>query len=89
MARIALVDHTLSDGTFIPKGTMIQASNVGVHYDPEIYPDPHTFDPWRFVNAQGSETDGALEDGEPTTSRQQFVTTSPEYVPFGYGRHAW
>ena len=78
--RKATKDFTFSDGTFIPKGTRINAGLVALHYDDALYENPEVFDPFRFVNV-------GEEDGEG--AKHQFVATSPEYLSFGHGRHAW
>lgn len=33
----------------LPKDAMIFLSLVGLHFDPEVYPEPHDFDPDRFT----------------------------------------
>ncbi|KIK98953.1 hypothetical protein PAXRUDRAFT_823296 [Paxillus rubicundulus Ve08.2h10] len=38
------------------------------------------FDPFRFVNIRDEDGDGA---------KYLFVSTNPEYLVFGHGRHAW
>ncbi|KAK7686504.1 hypothetical protein QCA50_010102 [Cerrena zonata] len=79
LSRMAKKDITLSDGTFIPTGTVIAAASSATHLDSENYTDPNVFDPWRFSSKRE-------EDGE--NARHQFVATSTEYIPFGHGKHA-
>ncbi|EFA12629.1 cytochrome P450 6a2 [Tribolium castaneum] len=47
--RRCVKDYTLpGTSTIIEKGTPILISAIGVHRDPEYYPDPEKFDPERF-----------------------------------------
>ena len=78
--RKALKDVTLSDGTRIPKGTLVAAAAVTAHSDDASYPDPAVFDPFRFARMREI-------DGEGT--KHQFVNSSLEYIAFGHGKHAW
>nr|BAD94556.1 cytochrome P450 [Phanerodontia chrysosporium] len=75
MFRLVREPVTLSDGTFFPAGTTIASPTLGAHFDDTIYPNASTFDPLRFYKAEAA--------GQP-----QFVTTSPEYLTFGHGKHA-
>ena len=81
LTRKAMKDFTFSDGTFIPKGTIISATGRATHFDRENYEHPDVFDPWRFTGM----SDGNILDD----LRNQFVATRSEFLPFGYGRHAW
>lgn len=36
----------------IPAGTPVSMSYYFIHYDPNIYPEPHKFDPDRWIRAQ-------------------------------------
>lgn len=78
LQRKAMQDFTFSDGTFVPKGSHVATSIVATHCDSAYYSDPLTFNPWRFVGAEDDAQD----------SKHRFATTSPEYLLFGYGRHA-
>ena len=80
LTRKALKDYTFSDGTFIPNGTVVMTAARCVHYDEEIYPSAHTFEPFRFSDLRGEDGEGA---------EHQYASTTPDYLPFGYGRHAW
>lgn len=49
LTRECSKDYTLPGTTFwIPKGTSVFIPVIGLHKDPEIYPDPEKFDPERF-----------------------------------------
>ncbi|THH27110.1 hypothetical protein EUX98_g7079 [Antrodiella citrinella] len=72
-------NYTFSDGTFIPKGTLVSATSRAAHFDEENYDNPDAFDPWRFANM---ETEGS------EVLRNQVVNAHPEFLTFGLGRHA-
>ena len=38
----------LTAGYVVPKGSTVAVFTVGLHRDPEIFPDPDRFDPTRF-----------------------------------------
>ncbi|KAF9235145.1 cytochrome P450 [Melanogaster broomeanus] len=77
--RRAMKDFTFSDGTVIPKGTFLAFAGQSTHLDSEFYENPDVFDPFRFSNTRA-------EDGEGL--KRQFVSTDPEYLAFGHGKHA-
>ena len=43
-----LSEDTKVDGHVLPKGTMVQVTAIGLHHNPEIWPDSMRFDPDRF-----------------------------------------
>ncbi|GJQ88390.1 Cyp6a9 [Trypoxylus dichotomus] len=49
--RVCTKEYKLPNtDTIIEKGTAILISNLGIHWDPEYYPNPETFDPDRFTD---------------------------------------
>ena len=80
VTRLALKDVTFSDGTFVPAGTLLSAASWATHHDDAVYPDAHVFDPFRFARMREVQGEG---------TKHQFVNTSPDYISFGHGRHAW
>ncbi|KAH6671036.1 cytochrome P450 CYP621A2 [Halenospora varia] len=42
-------EDTVYKGYFIPKGSLIIASVRAINYDPEVYTDPETFNPGRYL----------------------------------------
>jgi cytochrome P450 len=75
--RKAVTDFTLSNGVGIPSGTFVSVA-FAMHFDPEHYEDPETFDGLRFLDS---------EKGESRLHNVMAHTTST-FVPFGHGRHA-
>lgn len=73
-------EFTLSDGTFIPAGVFVAGASTATHRDARSYENPDTFDPMRFADMCSEEGDNL---------KHQFFGTSPEYVAFGHGKHAW
>ncbi|KAG6329900.1 hypothetical protein ID866_9189 [Astraeus odoratus] len=73
--RKAMKDITLSDGTFIPKGTHILVATHAIHHDDAIYESANVFKPFRFCGG----------DGNPMN---QIASVNHGYLPFGFGRHA-
>ncbi|XP_028171820.1 cytochrome P450 6k1-like isoform X1 [Ostrinia furnacalis] len=47
--RIAARDYEIDEKLTIPAGTTIYVNAVGMHYDPDYFPDPMKFDPDRFL----------------------------------------
>ncbi|KAI9440515.1 cytochrome P450 [Lactarius indigo] len=80
MGRIALRPFTFSNGVTVPAGTLVAVPSAAVQMDREIYPNAEEFDGFRFMKLR--KRDGVAVAG------YQAVSTSAEYLPFGYGRHA-
>ena len=81
MHRMAMKDITLYDGTRIPRGTIVAAAADPIHHDEAILKDARTFDPFRYSSIRSAAADDGL--------RHLATSTSPEYIPFGHGPHAW
>ncbi|KAG6332129.1 hypothetical protein ID866_6959 [Astraeus odoratus] len=78
--RKTMKNITLSDGTFIPKGTYVAVPSHAIHNDSELYENPDTFDPFRFVELRSKDEDN---------TRYQMVSVNPESLGFGLGTPAW
>ncbi|KKK25809.1 hypothetical protein AOCH_002420 [Aspergillus ochraceoroseus] len=77
--RAATADLTLSDGTFIPKGTKIECATSSIHMDPVHYENPNQFDGLRYYRAR-------QVSGEE--NKHMYVSVGKHDLSFGYGRHA-
>ena len=80
ITRKAMKDFTFSDGTFIPKGTMIGVATRCLHHDEKFYENANVFEPFRFAEMYEEDSEGV---------KYQFVSTAIEYLAFGHGKHAW
>ncbi|KZT01907.1 cytochrome P450 [Laetiporus sulphureus 93-53] len=75
--RKALRDITFSDGTTVPEGSYI-SSAFYVHVDEEFYPDPFTFDAFRFLQESS---------GGSSNNSSNMIRTNPRYLIFGHGKY--
>ncbi|QDS73163.1 hypothetical protein FKW77_002128 [Venturia effusa] len=71
---------TLSDGTYIPPNTTITGASLASAMDPSKWPNPETYDPYRFLKMRQASDEDA--------GKHQFVTLNKDMVTFGYGKHA-
>lgn len=78
MRRIALEDVKLSDGTLISKNQTLAVSSHSM-WDANIHDNPDAWDGYRFYKMRESPS-------QKTTA--QLVTTTPEHLAFGHGKHA-
>jgi cytochrome P450 len=94
LLRKVMKDGVVTDaGVPLKKGTIVAFLASQAQVDPSKFNDAEKFDPWRF--SRPLEEQKAKENGDSTTEAKKpgyhanaFVTTSPDYLPFGHGRHA-
>ncbi|KAJ7023057.1 cytochrome P450 [Mycena alexandri] len=79
VTRKALKDFTFSNGIVIPAGASVSVATHHMHNDQRFYPEPEVFKGFRFYDMM------TFKDGKPS---HQMLTTSADYLSFGYGRHA-
>ena len=78
--RLTQRRFTFQDGSSVPAGTLLTAPFDAICQDSSVYPNPETFDPWRFYNKRSQ---SKQED-----TRQAFSFTSEEWLQFGLGVQA-
>ncbi|OBR13046.1 Cytochrome p450 [Colletotrichum higginsianum IMI 349063] len=76
--RYSLKPHTFKDGFHLPAGTTLMYDIDGTNFDPDNYPDPHTFDGYRFLRLR--------EEVDP--NRFHYASVSDTALGFGAGLHA-
>ncbi|KAJ7025238.1 cytochrome P450 [Mycena alexandri] len=77
-SRVTLKEAVIADGIVLPPGSVVALAPKPLHFNPEVYPDPMTFDPFRFSRLRTGEND----------ARQAFTQLSNDYIVFGVGTHA-
>ncbi|KAE8150841.1 cytochrome P450 [Aspergillus avenaceus] len=78
MRRLTTNDIELSDRTKVPRGTSLMVSCEKM-WDQEMYPEPDTFDGYRFLR---------LREKKGHENSAQLVAVTPEHMGFGFGKHA-
>jgi cytochrome P450 len=78
MMRYAEQPVRLPDGTTIPKGALTIVGMEAMN-DEKIFPEPFKYKPRRFLE---------MRQRPGQENRWHFVTTSPEHLAFGHGKHA-
>lgn len=81
--KVMTNDFKTEDGHYLPKGTLISFISFPAQTDEEQYEDGLKYDPFRFSRAR----ELAASRGEKVPA-VTFVTTSPEFLTFGHGKHA-
>lgn len=73
LTRSAMVRYDLQDGAHIPPGSKVVLDLKGIHFDPQIYPDPERCDLFRFSK---------LCEKEGTDIKYGFATLDPNVDRF-------
>ncbi|KAF7303498.1 Cytochrome P450 [Mycena indigotica] len=82
---VAREGFSFADGTHIPCGAVVNMAGWSSHTDPAHYENPLEFDAFRFSGMREADADRK----SPTKLfARQMVSTNPEHIVFGHGRHA-
>ncbi|KAJ7454983.1 cytochrome P450 [Mycena galericulata] len=79
-SRVTLREAVIADGTVLPQGSVVAFAPKPLHHNAQVYPDPYTFDPFRF--AKQRKGDNVAHD-----IQQSFTNLSNDYIVFGLGKH--
>ncbi|KAF8149663.1 cytochrome P450 [Mycena galopus ATCC 62051] len=75
-----------SDGTVLPEGAMVCAAARPIHYDSSIHENATEFDGFRFARERAEH--GASQDPSQDIFKCQMISTGPDHLAFGTGKHA-
>ncbi|KAH7886420.1 cytochrome P450 [Phlebopus sp. FC_14] len=81
ITRRAMKDFAFSNGVRVPAGTLLSVPIGWTHHNPQVYPNPETFDDSRFRVTQGDHDHVVHPNSDPSSLNLDFLF-------FGYGRHA-
>ncbi|PGH19025.1 hypothetical protein AJ79_00059 [Helicocarpus griseus UAMH5409] len=76
--RAAVVPYTFKDGLHLPAGTQISFLLQVPNLDPDLFPEPQKFNPWRFLHKR--------QQGD--ADKNHFASVSDDNIFFGNGAHS-
>ncbi|KAF2149266.1 cytochrome P450 [Myriangium duriaei CBS 260.36] len=83
---------TTDTGLYLPYGSRICISAIGVHNDSDFWVDAGRYDPLRHIRSvdrHPEETNGHAQNStSPAVHAQSLTSASECYMPFGLGRHS-
>ncbi|KAF7345575.1 hypothetical protein MVEN_01576200 [Mycena venus] len=87
---VAKDGFTFSDGMTLPHGATVMVPSGAMQLDEDIYPQAEVFDGFRFSRMREAlPRDDAAGEGEgPSLFNRHMVSTAPDHLVFGHGRHA-
>ena len=77
-----------AEGWRAPQGALVVVDMHSVQHDPEIYPDPYTYDAFRFSRPREEAEASSVHSEVNGLKNTGLVTTSDIFLPFSHGRHA-
>ncbi|KAM0549168.1 hypothetical protein ACHAPJ_009477 [Fusarium lateritium] len=85
VGRVVVAENgvTFPSGTHVRKGLSIVVPGYSVLQDPEVYPEPKTYQPLHFYKARHD-----IEDDYVKSAREALPTTSQDFLGWGLGRSA-
>ncbi|KAL2038431.1 hypothetical protein N7G274_008770 [Stereocaulon virgatum] len=79
MHRVMMQDHQFADGTVIPRNAHVSMAVNAIQNDPEVTPEPRTFDGLRYYKLRQQDCESHLH---------QFSTTQEKILNFGHGANS-
>jgi len=94
MNRLTMHPAVLPSGIIVPAGYKVSVDLKAIHFNPDIYPNPDVFDPFRFSRLRDDQ-EGGVEWGFTTVDRHVsgvfldirwgYSDIHVQYLPFGIG----
>jgi cytochrome P450 len=82
--------HT-EDGILLPKSCDVSMLTFSIQSDGDLFEDPLKSDPFRYSRMRkdfSSTTDDHGNQSNGPTTNLNFVSTGPQFLPFGHRKHA-
>lgn len=96
LPRKAVRTYVFSDGTIVPEGAIISATQSATQLDEAYYEHAEVFDGFRFSKlrekAANQEKQDILEETEQNLEddwKYRYTGTGIGFLAFGGGRHVW
>ncbi|KAF7317577.1 hypothetical protein MKEN_00844700 [Mycena kentingensis (nom. inval.)] len=78
----------LSDGTWLPYGSLLCVAAKPAHFDSANHENATTFDGFRFAREREAMVAREGYDPSKDTFGKSMITTAADHLPFGTGKHA-
>jgi cytochrome P450 len=91
LRKVMVSDLRLGDGIILPKACDISMLTFSIQSDGGLFEDPFKLDPFRYSRIRedvSSTTDDHGNQSNGPTTNLNFVSTGPQFLPFGHGKHA-
>ena len=91
LRKVMVSNLRTEDGILLPKGCDVSMLTFSIQSDGDLFEDPFKFDPFRYSRMRedvSSTTDDHGNQSNGPTTNWNFVSTGPQFLPFGHGKHA-
>ncbi|CAI6099014.1 unnamed protein product [Clonostachys chloroleuca] len=90
MVRQVMVDGLHSDtGMPLPRGSLLSFVSQPMHTDPDHFPDPHSYEPFRFVKLRNEEDIRAKEASQQPDQNDEFADKARNDAGGNWNPHAF
>jgi hypothetical protein len=91
LRKVMVSNLRTEDGILLPKSCAVSMLTFSIQSDGDLFEDPLKFDPFRYSRMRedvSSTTDDHGKQSNGPTTNLNFVSTGPQFLPLGHGRHA-